>query len=210
MLSEGFDVDTARDASEGVACATARMPDVIIMDIGLPGQDGVSAVRSLRDAGLWIPILMLTAHGQMERRLESFRAGADDFLPKPFHNDELVLHLHALTRRSRGVPHRNEDRLRSGDTILDLSTRLCWRGTREITLSRREFELLELLVRNTGRVLSRDRIADEIWGGEIVEGANAVDVYVGYLRRKLEQDGEPRVIENRRGHGFVFRSRGFA
>ncbi|MCW2921085.1 MAG: two component transcriptional regulator, winged helix family [Thermoleophilia bacterium] len=204
LLAEQYDVDTATNAEDGVRLATERRPDVIVMDIGLPDGDGIQAVERLRDAGRWAPVLMLTAHGDLERRVESFRAGADDFLAKPFHVEELLARLDALVRRGRGVVETARDpRLRRGDVLLDLEARRCWRGSREVELSPREFDLLEYLARNAGAALTRDQIVDEIWSGDVTEGSNLVDVYVGYLRRKLEAQGEPRIIRTVRGRGFL-------
>jgi DNA-binding response OmpR family regulator len=175
------------------------------MDIGLPDGDGIEAVQRLRAAGRWAPVLMLTAHGDLERRVESFRAGADDFLAKPFHVEELLARLEALVRRGRGTTTPAQDvRLRRGDVLLDLEARRCWRGSREVELSPREFEVLEYLVHNTGAALTREQIVEHVWGGDVTEGSNPVDVYVGYLRRKLEADGESRVIRTVRGVGFMF------
>src|SRR5262249_46289559 len=134
LLGEGFSVDTARTAQEGIELAQDRRPDVVVMDIGLPDADGVEAVRDLRDAGLWTPVLMLTAPGDMGRGGTSFRGGAADSLAKPFHTDELVLRLQALIRRAKGVED-TDDRMRVGELILDTRERRCWRGTREIHLS---------------------------------------------------------------------------
>ena len=204
LLAEQYDVDTATNAADGVRLATERRPDVIVMDIGLPDVDGIQAVEQLRDAGRWAPVLMLTAHGDLERRVESFRAGADDFLAKPFHVEELLARLDALVRRGRGVVETTRDpRMRRGDMLLDLESRRCWRGSREIELSPREFDLLEYLARNSGAALTRDQLVEESWGGDITEGSNLVDVYVGYLRRKLEAEGEPRIIRTVRGRGFL-------
>lgn len=207
LLAEGFDVDTAPSAEQGIEVARVNRPDLVVMDIGLPGTDGVAAVAALRDLGLWMPVLMLTAHGELNRRLDSFAAGADDFLPKPFHHEELLARMQALMRRSQQPQSQDEsNRIRRGDLLFDPDARRCFRGEREVELSPREFQLLELLVRNPGVVLSRARIEDEIWDDEITEGSNTVDVYVGYLRRKLEAEGEPRLIHTVRGHGFIFRS----
>ena len=204
LLAEQYDVDTATTADDGVRLATERRPDVVVMDIGLPDGDGVQAVERLRDAGRWAPVLMLTAHGDLERRVESFRAGADDFLAKPFHVEELLARLDALVRRGRGVAEPATDtRLRRGDLLLDLEARRCWRGSREVELSPREFDLLEYFARNAGTALTRDQVMDEVWHGDVTEGSNLVDVYVGYLRRKLEADGEPRIIRTVRGRGFL-------
>jgi DNA-binding response OmpR family regulator len=149
---------------------------------------------------------MLTAHGDLERRVESFRAGADDFLAKPFHIEELLARLDALVRRGRGVVAEagtRDTRLRRGDLLLDLEARRCWRGSREVELSPREFDLLEYLARNAGTALTRDQVVEEVWDGDVTEGSNLVDVYVGYLRRKLEADGESRIIRTVRGRGFL-------
>lgn len=203
LTADGFDVDSARDGSEGLALARQRKPDVVVLDIAMPGIDGVETVRLLREAGAWTPVLMLTAHGEIDRRLDSFRAGADDFLAKPFHHEELLLRIDALIRRAHGV-NDDGDRIRKGDVILDRSQLRCWRGERELQLAPREFALLEYLMDNAGVVLHRDQINSRVWHDEISEGSNAVDVYVGYLRRKLEADDEPRVIHTVRGQGFVF------
>ena len=205
LLAEQYDVDTATNAEDGVKLARERRPDVIIMDIGLPGIDGIDAVELLRDEGRWIPVLMLTAHGDLEQRVGSFRAGADDFLAKPFHVEELLARLEALLRRARGVRDDDADtRLRRGDVVLDVEARRCWRGPREIELSPREFDVLEHLVRNAGTALSREQIVEAVWEGDVTHGSNPVDVYVGYLRRKLEADGESRNIRTVRGRGFMF------
>jgi len=204
LLAEQYDVDTATTVADGVRLAIERRPDVVVMDIGLPDGDGVQAVEQLRDAGRWAPVLMLTAHGDLERRVESFRAGADDFLAKPFHVEELLVRLDALIRRGRGTSDPALDtRIRRGDLLLDLESRRCWRGAREIELSPREFDLLEYLATNAGTALSRDQIVAEVWDGDVTEGSNLVDVYVGYLRRKLESEGEPRMVRTVRGRGFL-------
>lgn len=204
LLAEQYDVDTATTVADGVRLAIERRPDVVVMDIGLPDGDGVQAVEQLRDAGRWAPVLMLTAHGDLERRVESFRAGADDFLAKPFHVEELLVRLDALIRRGRGTSDPALDtRMRRGDLLLDLESRRCWRGAREIELSPREFDLLEYLATNAGTALSRDQIVAEVWDGDVTEGSNLVDVYVGYLRRKLESEGEPRMVRTVRGRGFL-------
>lgn len=213
LLAEQYDVDTATTAEDGVRLASERRPDVVVMDIGLPDGDGIQAVERLRDAGRWAPVLMLTAHGDLERRVESFRAGADDFLAKPFHVEELLARLDALVRRGRGAggvsdgagagARARDTRLRRGDLLLDLEARRCWRGAREVELSPREFDLLEYLARNAGTALTRDQMVEEVWDGDVTEGSNLVDVYVGYLRRKLEAGGEARIIRTVRGRGFL-------
>jgi DNA-binding response OmpR family regulator len=206
LLANDYEIDAVGDVASGVRLTKERRPDVVIMDIGLPDGDGVDAVNQLRTAGIWVPVLMLTAHGHVERRIESFRAGADDFLAKPFHVDELLARLTALIRRAQPTTAMTTEaeRMRRGDVVLDVAGRRCWRGPREIELSSREFELLELLMRNAGTAISRSQLVDEIWDGDVTEGSNPADVYVGYLRRKLESGGEQRVIRTVRGHGFMF------
>jgi two-component system response regulator MprA len=209
LLAEGWNVDTARTARDGLDLARQRVPDVIVFDIGLPDVDGIEAVRALRSDGMWIPVLMLTARGELGSRVESFEAGADDFLAKPFANEELVLRIRALARRAhRPADSAGAQRIRHGDLVIDSNAPQCWRGEREVALAPREFDLLDYLARNDGVTLSRHQIADAIWQGAITDDANAVDVYVGYLRRKLESDGEARVIHTVRGHGYRFAAGG--
>ncbi len=205
LLADNFHVDTARNGAEGVALAQQRRPDVVIMDLSMPEQDGISAVQELRDAGLWVPVLMLTAHADVEQRLDSFRAGVDDFLAKPFHYQELALRLQALMRRGAGIEQPSDDaRARYGDLIIDRAQRRCTRGDSVIELSPREFDLLSYLAAHAGVALHRDAIEDAVWAEGASGASNVVDVYVGYLRRKLEADGSPRVIHTVRGHGFMF------
>lgn len=207
LLADNFHVDTARTGAEGVQLAQQRRPDVVIMDLSMPEQDGISAVQELRDAGLWVPVLMLTAHSGVDQRIDSFRAGVDDFLAKPFHYQELALRLTALMRRAAGSEQAPESsRTRYGDLIIDRNQRRCMRNDVDIELSPREFDLLSYLAAHAGVALHRDTIEDAVWADDATGASNVVDVYVGYLRRKLEVDGSPRVIHTVRGHGFMFRA----
>ncbi|MEA2662677.1 MAG: two-component system, OmpR family, response regulator MprA [Chloroflexota bacterium] len=194
-------------ASDGVRAleqATAVPYDAVILDLGLPGLDGLEVCRRLRTAGNRVPVLMLTARAAVTERVSGLDAGADDYLVKPFALDELLARLRALERRA---PSSDQDRgqLRFGDLVIDRDAMTCSRGGREIQLSRTEYQLLELLLANQGKVLSRDVIFDKVWGYDFGPESNSLDVYVGYLRRKLEADGEPRIIHTVRGVGYVMR-----
>jgi two-component system response regulator MprA len=183
--------------------ATAVPYDAVILDLGLPGLDGLEVCRRLRSAGNHVPVLMLTARAAVAERVSGLDAGADDYLVKPFALDELLARLRVLERRVPNGPSRGE--LRFGDLVLDRDAMTCRRGTREIQLSRTEYQLLELLMAHHGKVLSRDVIFDKVWGYDFGPESNSLDVYVGYLRRKLEADGEPRIIHTVRGVGYVMR-----
>jgi two-component system, OmpR family, response regulator MprA len=200
---EGFDVRTAADAGAAMASIRAAAPDLILLDLLLPDEDGVEVCRRLRAGGERLPILMVTARDTVSDRVEGLDAGADDYLVKPFSTAELVARVRALLRRvrSRGPDHE----LRAGDLLLDTATHEVRRGDRPIELTRREFELLCLLMENAGTVLTRERLLTEGWGFEAAVETNALDVYVGYLRRKLEERGEPRLLHTVRGVGFVLR-----
>lgn len=194
-------------ASDGVRAleqATAVPYDAVVLDLGLPGLDGLEVCRRLRAAGNQVPVLMLTARAAVAERVLGLDAGADDYLVKPFALDELLARLRALERRT---PSNGQVRgqLRFGDLVIDRDAMTCKRGEREIPLSRTEYQLLELLLANQGKVLSRDVIFDKVWGYDFGPESNSLDVYVGYLRRKLEADGEPRIIHTVRGVGYVMR-----
>jgi two-component system response regulator MprA len=193
----------AADGVRGLEQATAVPYDAVILDLGLPGLDGLEVCRRLRSAGNHVPVLMLTARAAVAERVSGLDAGADDYLVKPFALDELLARLRVLERRVPNGPSRGE--LRFGDLVLDRDAMTCRRGTREIQLSRTEYQLLELLMAHHGKVLSRDVIFDKVWGYDFGPESNSLDVYVGYLRRKLEADGEPRIIHTVRGVGYVMR-----
>jgi two-component system response regulator MprA len=194
----------AADGVRALEQATAVPYDAVVLDLGLPGLDGLEVCRRLRAAGNQVPVLMLTARAAVSERVSGLDAGADDYLVKPFALDELLARLRALERRA---PSNGQVRgqLRFGELVIDRDAMTCRRGEREIQLSRTEYQLLELLLANQGKVLSRDVIFDKVWGYDFGPESNSLDVYVGYLRRKLEADGEPRIIHTVRGVGYVMR-----
>ena len=200
----GHTVRLANDGQRALEQAQALPPDAIVLDLGLPALDGLEVCRRLRATGSQVPVLMLTARAAVAERVAGLDAGADDYLVKPFALDELNARLRALERRAppAGVAR---GQLRCADVVLDRDAMTCRRGEREIALSRTEFQLLELLLANQGKVLSRDVIFDRVWGYDFGPDSNSLDVYIGYLRRKLEAAGEPRIIHTVRGVGYVVR-----
>ena len=192
------------DGVRALEQVTATPFDAVILDLGLPGLDGLEVCRRLRAQGNSVPVLMLTARAAVAERVAGLDAGADDYLVKPFALDELLARLRALERR---VPANGQARgqLRFQDVVIDRDAMTCVRGPREIPLSRTEYQLLELLMANQGKVLSRDVIFDKVWGYDFGPESNSLDVYVGYLRRKLEAGGETRIIHTVRGVGYVMR-----
>jgi two-component system response regulator MprA len=200
---EGYDVLTARDGAEGLSVVLNEQPDAIILDVAMPIVDGLEACRRIRARGIGIPILMLTARHEVSDRVAGLDAGADDYLVKPFALEELLARLRALLRRASG---REGTTYRVGDLVLDAAARSVARGERAVELTKTEFDLLELLVENAGVVLTREQIYERIWGYDFGTTSNSLDVYVGYLRRKTEAAGEPRIIHTVRGVGYVARA----
>ena len=200
----GHTPTVATDGLRALEQVTATPFDAVILDLGLPGLDGLEVCRRLRAQGDAVPVLMLTARAAVAERVSGLDAGADDYLVKPFALDELLARLRAFERRA---PANGQARgkLRFNDLLIDRDAMTCVRGAREIPLSRTEYQLLELLMANQGKVLSRDVIFDKVWGYDFGPESNSLDVYVGYLRRKLEADGEPRIIHTVRGVGYVMR-----
>jgi two-component system response regulator PrrA len=201
----GFAVSLAEDGRSALThCADARpqaRPDVLVLDVSLPDVRGTDVCRRLRADGDDTPVLMLSALDEPADRIAGLQAGADDYLVKPFALQELVLRLRALLRRRPEA----EGRLRVGDLEVDAATRLVrYRGA-EVPLTRREFELLEVLARNVGIVLTRDQLLDRVWGYDFDVRSDVVDTFVSYLRRKLESDGRPRLVHTVRGVGFTLR-----
>jgi two-component system response regulator MprA len=194
----------ATDGIRALEQVTAVPYDAMVLDLGLPGLDGLEVCRRLRAAGNQVPILMLTARAAVAERVSGLDAGADDYLVKPFALDELLARLRAFERRAPSSGQARGE-LRFGDLVIDRDAMTSRRGAREIQLSRTEYQLLELLLANQGKVLSRDVIFDKVWGYDFGPESNSLDVYVGYLRRKLEADGEPRIIHTVRGVGYVMR-----
>jgi two-component system response regulator MprA len=200
---EGFEVAAASGGAEAMAALRSSRPDLLLLDLLLPDADGVELCGRLRDEGDLVPILMLTARDTVSDRVAGFEAGADDYLVKPFSTAELVARVRALLRRARDRPAPSTRRV--GDLELDATTHEVRRGGRVLRLTRREFDLLALFLDHPGTVLARERLLTEAWGYHSPVETNAIDVYVGYLRRKLEEGGEPRVLHTVRGVGYVLR-----
>ncbi|HEY8201618.1 MAG TPA: response regulator transcription factor [Actinomycetota bacterium] len=198
----GYDVALAEGGEQALRTVAAAAPDAIVLDVLMPGVDGLEVCRRIRSAGDTTPILMLTARDAISDRVAGLDAGADDYLVKPFALDELLARLRALLRRTS--PDGGKV-LRFGDLTLDPGTREVRRGDRPIDLTRTEFHLLELFMRNPRRVLTRDVILEQVWGFNFGPASNSLDVFAGYLRRKTEAGGEPRLIHTVRGVGYVLR-----
>jgi two-component system, OmpR family, response regulator MprA len=195
LSAEGYAVSAVADGGSALAQVERSVPDVIVLDVAMPGLDGLAVTRRLRAKGLPVPILLLTARDALHERVAGLDAGADDYLVKPFEVDELTARIRALLRRN----HPPGEQLAYADVTLDLETGAARRGGREIELTRREAELLELLLRNARSVVTRALALERVWGGEEEASPNVVDRYVAYLRRKL---GDPPLIHTVRGVGF--------
>jgi two-component system response regulator MprA len=201
----GYSVELAQDGLEALSLISSNRPDALVLDVMMPRLDGLEVCRQLRSSGDDLPILVLTARDSVSERVAGLDAGADDYLPKPFALEELLARMRALLRR-RTVDDRSESvALTFADLSLDPVTREVIRGDRPISLTRTEFSLLEMLIANPRRVLTRSRILEEVWGFDFPTSGNALEVYVGYLRRKTEAEGEPRLIHTVRGVGYVLR-----
>ena len=201
LRNEGYEVRTSGDGVEALDVAAGFFPDLVVLDLGLPRLDGVEVCRRLREEGD-VPILMLTARAETEDRVTGLDSGADDYLVKPFERQELLARIRALLRRR---PPRGAASLEVADLVLNPDTREVSRGTREVELTNREFELLEFLMRNERLVVSRERLLDEVWGYDPMAATNTIDVFISNLRRKLEQGGEPRLLHTKRGAGYVLK-----
>jgi len=200
---EGYRVSFAHDGRQALQMMTGGAQDAVILDLGLPLMDGLEVCRRVRERGDRTPVLMLTARDAVTDRVEGLDAGADDYLVKPFALDELLARLRALLRRTTATP--SEGVLKFGDIVMDLQAMEVRRGQRELQLTRTEFRLLELFMRNPRVVLTRSRIFEEVWGYDFGASSNALEVYVSYLRRKLEAEGELRLIHTVRGVGYTLR-----
>jgi two-component system response regulator MprA len=200
---EGYEVDLAENGAEALRKVGPVDPDVVVLDVLMPEVDGLAACRRLRAEGNRVPVLMLTARAGIGDRVDGLDAGADDYLVKPFALEELLARIRALLRR--GGHERGEDALHFGDVELDPATREVRRGERQVELTRTEFNLLELFLRNPRQVLTRSLIFERVWGYDFGPTSNALDVYIGYLRRKTEAGGEPRLIQTVRGVGYALR-----
>jgi two-component system response regulator MprA len=201
LRNEGYEVKTSADGVEALDVAAGFVPDLVVLDLGLPRLDGVEVCRRLREDGD-VPILMLTARAETDDRVAGLDSGADDYLVKPFERQELLARIRALLRRR---PPRGAASLVVGDLTLNPDTREVRRAERELELTNREFELLEYLMRNERLVVSRERLLDDVWGYDPTAATNTIDVFISNLRRKLEAGGEPRLLHTKRGAGYVLK-----
>jgi two-component system, OmpR family, response regulator MprA len=202
LIYEGYQVEVARDGESGLAAARDHPPDLVILDWMLPGLDGLEVLRRLRAASD-LPVLMLTAKDAVSDRVAGLEAGADDYLVKPFAFEELLARVRALLRRRASEPE--EETLRTGDLELNLVTRQARRGGRPVELTAKEFDLLEFFMRHPRQVLTREQIYDAVWGYDFGGESNIIEVYVRYLRGKLEAAGESRLLQTIRGVGYALR-----
>jgi DNA-binding response OmpR family regulator len=207
LRREGYEVEVVNTGDEALAQASAVEYDAVLLDVLLPGMDGFTVCETLRRRERWMPVLMLTARTDVSDRIRGLDAGADDYLTKPFDFGELLARLRALFRR--GAPERrplSPAALEIGDLRIDPATRVVTRAGREVTLTAREFEVLEFLARHEGEVVSRAQLLEHVWAGDFDGSPNIVDVYIGYLRKKLERPSGRRLIRTVRGSGFVLES----
>ena len=202
LKAEGFVVDVLRDGDEGLRALLTTPFDAAVLDIMVPGRDGLGIVRQLREQGNATPVLLLSARGEVNERVEGLDAGADDYLPKPFALAELTARLRAILRRG-GETKSNV--LRLGDLQLDVVRRTAARRGRNIELSNREFHLLEYLMRSSGRICTRMMIIEKVWGYDFDPGSNVIDVYIRKLREKVDGEGEPKLLHTVRGAGYTMR-----
>jgi len=204
---EGYQVSACNDGAAALAAVREVEPDVLVLDLMMPSVDGLTVCRVLRAEGDRVPILMLTARTETSDRVAGLDAGADDYLPKPFDLDELLARIRALLRRTQpDDPADTAPGLTVADLRVDPQARRTWRGERELELSKTEFDLLELLVRNAGIVLDHSTIYDRIWGYDFGPDSKNLAVYISYLRRKVEVDDEPKLIHTVRGVGYTVRA----
>jgi two-component system response regulator MprA len=206
LVLEGYDVELAEDGEQALRrLGRDPSPDAVILDVLMPGADGLEVCRRLRAAGHEVPVLMLTARTEVDSRVAGLDAGADDYLPKPFALAELLARLRALMRRVGGDSGEHAETLRFADLDLDPGTREVRRAGDWIELTRTEFSLLELFLRNPRQVLTRSIIFERVWGYDFGPSSNSLDVYIGYLRRKTEAGGKSRLIHTVRGVGYALR-----
>ena len=198
LVAEGHEVEVTGDGLDALRRARVRAPDLAVLDVMLPGADGVTVCRRMRETAQF-PILMLTALSGTEHRVRGLDSGADDYLVKPFAYQELLARVRALLRRTRPA-----ERLRFAGLELEPASRTAWRGERKLSLTATEFDLLDYMLRHPRQVLSREQLLAAVWGDE-PDNDNVVAVYVGYLRQKLEQDGEPRLLHTVRGSGYALK-----
>jgi two-component system response regulator MprA len=202
---DGYAVSAVSNGAKALDAVPELAPDVLVLDVMMPVLGGLEVCRRLRARGDRTPILVLTARDQVGDRVAGLDAGADDYLAKPFALEELRARLRALLRRAAPVD-KDATRLSYEDLTLDLESRQAFRGSRTIELTRTEFALLELMLRNAGKVLPREVIMDRVWGYELEPASNSLEVFIGYLRRKTEAEGDPRLIQTARGVGYQLRA----
>ena len=205
LAFNGYDVELAGDGLAALESIARNRPDAVVLDVMMPRLDGLEACRRLRSAGEDLPILVLTARDAVSDRVAGLDAGADDYLPKPVALEELLARLRALLRRTQPAFASDTGQLTFADLTLDPLAREVTRGERTVRLTRTEFNLLELLMRHPRQVLTRSQILEEVWGFDFPTTANSLEVYIGYLRRKTEAAGEPRLIHTVRGIGYALR-----
>ena len=201
LRANGYDVALAPDGETALQSVYALRPQAIVLDVMMPGVDGLEVCRRLRASGAHVPVLMLTARDSIDDRVAGLDAGADDYLVKPFALDELLARVRALLRRAGAAPR--EKRLELGDVVMQSGQ--AHRGGRDLELTRTEYALLELFLLNPRQVMTREVIFQRVWGYDFEPGSNTIEVYVSYLRRKLENEGEPRLIHTVRGMGYIAR-----
>jgi DNA-binding response OmpR family regulator len=202
LRAEGFAVDHLDHGDEALAALSATPFDAVLLDIMIKGRDGLSVLKQMRSQGNRTPVLLLSARGAVNERVEGLNAGADDYLPKPYALDEVIARLRALLRRGGDA---RSSVLVIGDLSLDTTTRVATRGGRRVELTSREFRLLEYLMRSAGRVCSRMMILEKVWDYSFDPGSNIVDVYIGKLREKIDSGPGPRLLHSVRGEGYVIR-----
>ena len=203
LTFQNYNVTAVNDGAQALEAVDAQLPDLVILDVSMPHVDGLTACRMIREKHRSLPILMLTARHEVSDRVAGLDAGADDYVVKPFALEELSARVRSMLRRTH-VSDETQN-LVVADLVLDLRSRTAHRGKRELILTKTEFDLLELLMQNVGIVLERDTLYDRIWGFNFETGSRSLDVYIGYLRRKTEEGGEPRVLHTIRGVGYIVR-----
>ena len=200
LTFQNYKVTAVNDGAQALEAIDIELPDLVILDVSMPHIDGLTACRMIREKYRSLPILMLTARHEISDRVAGLDAGADDYVVKPFALEELSARVRSMLRRTHVTQN-----LVVADLVLDLRARTAHRGRRELILTKTEFDLLELLMLNVGIVLERDMLYDRIWGFNFETGSRSLDVYIGYLRRKTEEGGEPRVLHTIRGVGYIVR-----
>jgi DNA-binding response OmpR family regulator len=204
LEAQGFVTDVSHHGDEGYTLATTRPYDALVLDIMLPGRDGLSILRHLRERKMSVPVILLTARASLSERVEGLNLGADDYLTKPFYIEELIARLQTVVRRASGTA---QSILAADDLTVNLLTREVKRGERKIELTAREFALLEQLLRSPGRVFTRVQICEQVWGYDFDPGTNLVDVYVQRLRKKIDADHSVKLIETIRGVGYRLKTK---